>query len=89
MTDLERVAKLVTSLPIGIKMQDDQGKIVKIPLDKTDNFLNSTAYLMSVTGAQNLVQTEIGKIDTSDHIADATISAKIDTLQAALATTTA
>lgn len=89
MTDLDRVAKLVTSLPIGIKMQDDQGKTVKIPLDKTDNFLNSTAYLMSVTGAQNLVKTEIGKIDTSDKISDNTISAKIDTLQAALATTTA
>jgi hypothetical protein len=88
-TDLDRVAKLVTSLPIGIKMQDDQGKTVKIPLDKTDNFLNSTAYLMSVTGAQNLVKTEIGKIDTSDKISDNTISAKIDTLQAALATTTA
>lgn len=89
MTDLDRVAKLVTSLPIGIKMQDDQGKTVKIPLDKTDNFLNSTSYLMSVKGAQTLVQTEIGKIDTSDKIADATISAKIDTLQAALVTTTA
>lgn len=88
MSDLDRVAKLVTSLPIGIKMQDESGKVVKLPIDKTDNFINSSAYLMSVMGAQTLVKTEIGKIDTTDKISDATISAKIDTLQAALATTT-
>ena len=89
MTDLDRVAKLATSLPIGIKLQDESGKFVKPPFDKTDNFINVSAYLMSVVGAQNFVKNEISKIDTTDKISDSTISAKIDTLQAALATTTA
>jgi hypothetical protein len=89
MTDLDRVAKLATSLPIGIKLQDESGKFVKPPIDKTDNFINVSAYLMSVVGAQNFVKNEISKIDTTDKISDSTISAKIDTLQAALATTTA
>ena len=89
MTDLDRVAKLATSLPIGIKLQDESGKFVKPPIDKTDNFISVSAYLMSVVGAQNFVKNEISKIDTTDKISDSTISAKIDTLQAALATTTA
>ena len=89
MSDLDRVAKLVTSLPIGIKMTDDSGKIVKLPIDKTDNFINSSAYLMSVTGAQSLVKTEIDKIDTTDKITDSAVSTKIDTLQSALDNTTA
>ncbi|GAQ01461.1 hypothetical protein NBRC111452_1269 [Companilactobacillus farciminis] len=89
MTDLDRVAKLATSLPIGIKLQDESGKFVKPPIDKTDNFIDVSAYLMSVVGAQNFVKNEISKIDTTDKISDSTISAKIDTLQAALATTTA
>ena len=88
MSDLDRVAKFATSIPIGIKLQDDSGKYVKPPMDKTDNFTDVTAYLMSITGAKTLVKTEIGKIDTTDKISDASVSAKIDTLQAALATTT-
>lgn len=88
MTDLDRVAKLVTSIPIGIKTNDGSGRIVKLPIDKTDNFIDSSAYLMTVTGAQALVKDSIAKIDTTDKISDATISAKIDSLQAALATTT-
>ena len=51
MTDLDRVAKLVTSIPIGIKTDDGTGRIIKLPIDKTDNFINSSAYLMTVTGA--------------------------------------
>lgn len=88
MTDLDRVAKLVTSLPIGIKTDDGTGRIIKLPIDKTDNFINSSAYLMTVTGAQSFVKTEIAKIDTTDKISDSTVSAKIDSLQAALSTTT-
>lgn len=88
MSDLDRVAKLAISGPIGIKLQDDSGKFLKPPMDKTDNFIDVSAYLMSVTGAKTLVKTEIAKIDTTDKISDATVSAKIDTLQAALATTT-
>ena len=88
MTDLDRVAKLVTSLPIGIKTVDETGKTIKLPIDKTDNFINSSAYLMTVTGAQQFVKDEIEKVDTTDKISDATVSAKIDTLQTALDTTT-
>jgi len=89
MTDLDRVAKLVTSLPIGIKTDDGTGRIVKLPIDKTDNFINSSAYLMTVTGAQALVKDAIAKVDTTDKISDTTVSTKIDTLQASLDTTTA
>lgn len=89
MTDLDRVAKLLTSIPIGIKTVDEAGKVIKLPIDKTDNFINSSAYLMTVTGAQQFVKDSIAKVDTTDKISDATISAKIDTLQAALDTTTA
>lgn len=88
MNDLDRVAKLATSSPIGIKLDDGTGKIVKLPIDKTDNYINVTAFLMSVIGAQKLVKTEVGKIDTTDKITDQTLSAKIDKLQSALDTTT-
>jgi len=89
MTDLDRVAKLVTSLPIGIKTDDGTGRIVKPPIDKTDNFINATGYFMTVIGAQQFVKDAIAKIDTSDKISDTAVSARIDTLQASLDTTTA
>lgn len=44
---------------------------------------------MTVTGAQQFVKDEIEKVDTTDKISDAAVSAKIDTLQTALDTTTA
>jgi len=89
MTDLDRVAKLLTSIPIGIKTDDSTGKIVKLPIDIKDDFINATGYFMTVIGAQQFVKDAIAKIDTSDKISDTTVSSKIDTLQNALDTTTA
>lgn len=80
MSDLTRVAKLQTLTPIGIKYKNSSGTYVKVPFDKTDNYLDASLAFLTADSAKSVIQTQINTLDTNDKIEDATVSAKITTL---------
>ncbi|KRK80378.1 hypothetical protein RF371_11500 [Companilactobacillus paralimentarius] len=84
MSDLTRVAKLQTLTPIGIKYKNSTGTYVKVPFDKTDNYLDASLSFLTADSAKSVIQSQIDTLDTNDKIEDATISDKITTLTNAL-----
>jgi hypothetical protein len=84
MSDLTRVAKLQTLTPIGIKYKNSSGEYVKVPFDKTDNYLDASLSFLTADSAKTVIQNQIDTLDTNDKIEDSTVSAKITTLTSTL-----
>lgn len=82
--DLQKVAVLVTKMPIGIKYKNAQGEYSTAPLDPKDNKIDGTNAFLPADAAQGVIQKQIDKIDTSDKIEDPDILTKIETMTAAL-----
>ncbi|PMD70248.1 hypothetical protein [Companilactobacillus nuruki] len=80
MSDLTRVAKLQTLTPIGIKYRNSSGTYVKVPFDKTDNYLDASLAFLTADSAKTVIQNQISTLDTNDKIEDATVSDKITAL---------
>jgi len=83
-TDLQKLADLVSKMPIGLKYKNAQGEYSTAPLDRTDNRIDGTTVFLSADSAQSVIQKQIDKIDTSDKIEDSTVLSKIEAMTASL-----
>lgn len=84
MSDLDKVADLVSKMSIGMKYKNSNGEYSSVPLDPADFKLDGTNAFLTADSAKTVIQTQINKLDTTDKIEDQTVLAKIEAMTKAL-----